>query len=78
LQAGLALHAPAAAPDQPVSAAELKTIKTPSDARDSYTLSLRCRSSLLAAGALPRPPACFRARRIAAEHAGHQHPAAVH
>ena len=51
--AELALHAALqAAPDKPVSPAELQAVQD-ADARDSYTLFLRCRSALLAAGSLP-------------------------
>ncbi len=51
--AELALHAALqAAPDRPVSPAELKAVKD-ADARDSYSLFLRCRGGLLAAGSLP-------------------------
>ena len=48
-----ALHtALQAAPDRPVSPTELQAVQD-ADARDSYTLFLRCRSALLAAGSLP-------------------------
>lgn len=51
--AELALHAALqATPNRPVSPAELQAVQD-ADARDSYTLFLRCRSALLAAGSLP-------------------------
>lgn len=51
--AELALHAALqAAPDRPVTPAELLAVQD-ADARESYTLFLRCRSALLAAGSLP-------------------------
>ena len=51
--AELALHtALQAAPDRPVTPAELQAVQD-ADARESYTLFLRCRSALLAAGSLP-------------------------
>ncbi|MBC7548673.1 MAG: hypothetical protein H7224_08560 [Polaromonas sp.] len=51
--AELDLHAALlAAPDRPVSPAELTAVQD-ADARNSYTLFLRCRSALLAAGSLP-------------------------
>ena len=48
-----ALHAALqAAPGRPVSPAELQAVQD-ADARESYTLFLRCRSALLAVGSLP-------------------------
>lgn len=48
-----ALHAALqAAPDRPVSPAELRAVKD-ADVRGSYSLFLRCRSAVLAAGSLP-------------------------